>query len=319
MLADRISKIEEDFLSNNSHFQFEFFAIDIPTDLMYCIEGHACRPSNGYSGYFEAEELPKERIVLHFTVGNLKSDINALTDPNRGRVSTAFVMARNGTLFQLFNAKYWSHHLGRGAKGGNQVGSKASIGIEISNYGPLKRVGNELKTIYDQVYCTLDDTDKYLKLDTDYRGNTYYAAYTPQQYDHLIRLLRYLTAAYEIPREFLPVDRRYEASVENATFKGIVTHVNSRTDKVDIGPAFNWDLVIKGVTMPEYDPFKLEAEGLMEVTRDLMKPEGITSEDLIDQRMPVAKSRDLLAPEIDEEELEMEEPNLVNFYSESDA
>jgi N-acetylmuramoyl-L-alanine amidase len=31
------------------------------------------------------------------------------------------------------------------------------------------------------------------------------------------------------------------------SFSGIVTHVNCRSDKVDIGPAFDWNKLIAGV------------------------------------------------------------------------
>ena len=42
---------------------------------------------------------------------------------------------------------------------------------------------------------------------------------------------------------------RYETSKPNALFNGLVSHVNYRaTDKEDIGPAFDWNRVIEGVT-----------------------------------------------------------------------
>jgi len=58
----------------------------------------------------------------------------------------------------------------------------------------------------------------------------------------LISLLRYLTAQYNIPRTFLPENKRHITGTESElpNFKGITSHVNYRTSgKWDIGPAFD--------------------------------------------------------------------------------
>ena len=61
-------------------------------------------------------------------------------------------------------------------------------------------------------------------------------------------MLRHLTDKFDIPRKFFPEEERYEATMKAAEFKGILSHVNFRaTGKTDIGPAFDWDRVIKGV------------------------------------------------------------------------
>ncbi len=239
------------------------------------IEMMLCRPANGYRGYYEAESVRKDRITLHFTVGNIKSDIDVLTRQKPGkskwRNSVPFVVARDGTIYQLFDPKYWSHHLGNGSIGGNQNSSSRSIAIELSNYGPLIKRGNNLETIYSRksspnyvdVYCTLADTDKYIKLDTPFNGYQYFAKFTDQQYDSLVRLLRYLTERFDIPRKFLPEHKRYRASTETAFFKGINTHLNFRaTGKWDIGPAFDWNRVISGVSATNYKPLS-EQRGVL--------------------------------------------------------
>ncbi|HZX13946.1 MAG TPA: hypothetical protein VFF49_06060, partial [Thermodesulfobacteriota bacterium] len=66
-----------------------------------------------------------------------------------------------------------------------------------------------------------------------------------EQYNSVIKLLRFLTAEYKIPREFLDESKRYDVVNDIASFKGITSHVNYRpTGKCDIGPAFKWDRVI---------------------------------------------------------------------------
>jgi len=208
------------------------------------------RPSSGDESYFYNVKADKDQIVLHYTMGYLKGDIAALSKKDY-HVSVPFVIGRNGTIYNLYPSAYWSYHLGKGAVGGNQTRSRASIGIEISNIGPLNKNGDNLVTTYsdDDIYCGLDQKDFYEE--KSFRNFDYYATFTDKQYDSLIVLLRYLTARYKIPRDFPGEDTRYVTSEASALFKGIVTHVNYRaTGKTDIGPAFDWDRVIKGVKEP---------------------------------------------------------------------
>jgi N-acetyl-anhydromuramyl-L-alanine amidase AmpD len=204
-----------------------------------------CKPQSGDASYYYNSKPIKDRVVLHFTAGYLKGDIATLTKPNY-HVSVPFVVARDGGIYNLFSSSYWSYHLGRGTVGGNELMSKRSIGIEISNIGPLQRRGDKLLTIYDTVYCELDERQYYQK--APYRGYGYYATFTDSQYQSVIALLRYLTGKFHIPRQFLPVSKRYETTQEVKQFHGVTSHVNFRKDKYDIGPAFDWDRVIQGVT-----------------------------------------------------------------------
>lgn len=211
-----------------------------------------CKRQNGDSSFYFKEAVPKKRIVLHYTMGYLKGDIATLTRPTE-HVSVPFVIARDGTIYNLWESKYWSYHLGPGCVGGNTAMSQSSIGIELSNIGPLKKIGENLVTTYDDndVYCALSDTKMYTKMPQLYRKYGYYATFTEAQYKSLITLLRFLTKKYNIPRQFIGVDKRYlvytdDASATAAT--GIISHVNVRGDgKTDIGAAFEWDKVITGV------------------------------------------------------------------------
>ena len=209
-----------------------------------------CRPINGDRSFYYQEKNTKTQIVLHYTAGYLKGDVAALSKPNH-RVSTPFIIARDGSILNMWSSAYWSYHLGSGAIGGNTAGCQRSIAIELSNIGYLKKMGTKLVTVYSDtdVYCDLQETQYYTKLDTPFRGEAYYAKFTPKQYDSLQLLLRYLTAEYNIPRVFLPEDKRYVTGIENelVNFKGIVSHVNYRSSgKWDIGPAFDWKKIEEG-------------------------------------------------------------------------
>ncbi|MDZ7359669.1 MAG: N-acetylmuramoyl-L-alanine amidase [candidate division KSB1 bacterium] len=208
------------------------------------------QPADGNETYYTAEAFHKERVVLHFTTGYIRGDVAMLTKPKPDpatRVSVAFLLARDGNIYNLFNSRYWAYHLGPTAVGGNTQMSRSSIGVEISNIGPLVPQGQSLTTTTSQdVYCHLNEPIYYRR--ASYRGFNYYASFTEAQYNSLIALLRYLTARFNIPRRFLPLASRYETRNDIANFRGIVSHVNFRTDKFDIGPAFEWERVIRGVT-----------------------------------------------------------------------
>jgi len=201
---------------------------------------------NGDKSFYYEEEVPKERIAVHFTQGYLKGDIDTLTKPNN-HVSVAFVVARSGAIVNLWPSNLWSYHLGKGAAGGNKEMSSRSVAIEISNIGCLTKTNAGMATEYGDVYCDVAEQEYYTEV-APFRERTHYATFTDAQIDATIKLLRYLCAKFDIPPAFLPPDKRYGIVNDVANFRGITTHVNYRKDKWDIGPAFDWDRLIAGVT-----------------------------------------------------------------------
>lgn len=226
--------------------------------------------ADGQAGYFFDEAPQKVRIVLHHTVGFLRGDIPTLTMPDR-KVSVPYVVAGDGTIYELFDPAKWSYHLGSGAVGGNASGSRAAIGIELSSIGPLVPVNGVLHNVYPTDgkdyggrYCDASDTDAYTS--TDYRGYTAFATYYDAQLASLARLVGYLCQQFGIPPEALPVADRSALlpSSTATTFRGITAHVNYRTDKWDEGPWFPWDRFIAKVrdVCGHVTPAALEEAGL---------------------------------------------------------
>lgn len=196
------------------------------------------------SGYYKAEEKKKEAICLHFTCGYLKGDIATLTHPEY-LVSVPFIIGRNGTVYQLFSSKYWSYHLGSNCAGGNLPQSQRTIGIEISNIGPLKHDpgAQVMRTIYGDAYCGVNESHYYTQLSMPYRGYKYFATYTPEQIASTKALIKYLGEKFSIPTVLPPEEARYNLFDPPTAefFRGICSHVNFRADgKTDIGPAFPW-------------------------------------------------------------------------------
>ena len=228
-------------------------AVPVPNERDLSLVVQRVTPAAGHDSFYYPEKFPKKQIMLHFTEGHLRGDFNALTKVDN-HVSVPFVVARDGTVYTLFSSEFWSYHVGKNNLGSNGDLSKAAIGIEVSNYGPLTVSGGNLLTPYGDVYCSLNDTDEYIKLDKKFRDSQYYATCTDAQYDALIVTLRYLTAKFGIGRQFLPEDVRYTTTAKALGFNGIITHINYRDDKCDIGPAFDWARVISGVKADSFQP-----------------------------------------------------------------
>lgn len=194
--------------------------------------------------YFFPAPQTKTLVVLHFTAGFFWGDIDTLTQSHL-HVSVAFVVARSGLVYRLFDSNAWSNHLGKEAQviGGNERNSKRSVAIEISNVGPLQVSGSNL-TFAGSRYCKLSETQFYTKLAAPFRGERHFASFTDAQYSALDPLLTAIKTEHAIDRKFMPADKRFlpfESPETAIAHKGVASHVNfRRTGKWDIGPAFDW-------------------------------------------------------------------------------
>lgn len=254
MLYSKIPSYEADFRakgidSDGKQFKLSPAKVQIPGSTQ-TFEVVTAGLANGDQSFYYPEAAAKERIVVHFTAGYLKGDMAALTKKDN-HVSVPFVVARDGTIYQLFSSKYWSYHLGKGAQGGNEAMSKSAVAIELSNVAYLRDKDGKLVDPYGAEYCSPADTGAYQAVTKAYRGYTKFATFTDAQYTSLANLLRYLTATYKIPAAFLPEDKRYDVYTDVANFKGITTHVNYQPEsygKWDIGPAFDWARIIAALS-----------------------------------------------------------------------
>ena len=190
--------------------------------------------------YYYAAPVAKDSICYHFTAGVLTGDLAALTTQH---VSVPYVVARDGTIYELFNPNFWSYHLGSSKYFSNKERSSRTVGIEISNIGPLT-LGSDgiLYDIYKSPYCTVSDTAFYDKV--SFRGYDYYASYTDEQYAAIKSLTEQLVKKYNISHTFLDEAKRFEFS-KSVPASGIVTHANYRADKCDLAPNFDFSRVSK--------------------------------------------------------------------------
>jgi len=250
MKATSIAAHEQSFLAAGLDLQekkFKLTPVSLPiAGSTGTIEVIDCVRDNNDTSFYYNEVVPKERIVLHYTAGYLKGDIGRLTTQG-DHVSVPYVVGRSGDIYRLWDDAKWSYHLGSGVPGGNTEMSKRSIAIEISNIGHLIKSGQNLVTSYSStdVYCSLADITQYTKLETAYRGQTYFASFTDAQYASVSKLLEYLLAKFPaINHTLVDLTQRYVVMQNAPSYKGIMSHVNFRADKLDIGPAFSWDKII---------------------------------------------------------------------------
>lgn len=187
----------------------------------------------GKSSHYYGEQQKKTHIALHCTVGVLSGDLAALgTDK---KVSTNFVIARDGTIYQLFPLVCWAYHLGLNSSGGNASFSKRSVGIEISNMGPLKLVDDKLVDIYNKDYCAASDTELYIPY--NYRGFTHFATYTDAQVESTKELMQALSKKLGIK---LAMPENPLAFSKDPPKTTVFCHQNTRSDKCDPGPALDY-------------------------------------------------------------------------------
>ena len=180
----------------------------------------------------------KKQIYLHHTAGGGNPiSVAKYFQQKQERVATAFVIGEKGTIVQLFSSKHWAYHLGLkpevfAEKGVNyQSLDKISIGIEICNFGMLKKQnGNFINYIGGKV-----DRSQVTELNGKYKGHIFWQRYTDEQIESTRQLLVYLCDTYGISKEYnnsiFDIDKRALRG-EN----GIFTHNSVRHDKSDIYP-----------------------------------------------------------------------------------
>jgi len=161
-------------------------------------------------------DLAPRYLVFHYTAGkSATSSIDWLTNPE-AKASAHLVLGRDGSICQLapFNVKTW--HAGISHWEGLSGLNSSSIGIEMDNAGPLKKVGDKYQAWFGTLYAEDQVIYAKHKLDDEPR---WWHAYTEVQIQRALELAQLLVRHYDL--------------------KDVVGHEDIAPDrKRDPGPAF---------------------------------------------------------------------------------
>lgn len=185
-------------------------------------------------------ETNKTQVVLHHTVGGSAISSFRWWQSQPIHVATAYIIERDGTIHEVFDPRYWAHHLGlRHSK--NTHYNKSSIGIELASEGGLTRQGDYLYAFdgKKRLYNVHTDTGLFVHFPNKFRGFEYFDAYDNAQVDSANKLVKYLCEQYSIAKV---CSESFEFDEKWYEFNGVITHVNVRTDKSDLNPSWSWSL-----------------------------------------------------------------------------
>jgi len=206
--------------------------------------------------YYKIDHV-KTQIVWHHSAGwdNAQGMFNGWIE-NAERVATCCGITDDGTIYQIFSSKYWAYHVNILSKGNKQVKENPiyapyfkravdvenrTIGVEVLNWGGLKRVDGKYHTwasahinpLYKKDITV--DEKKVQYYPEGFRGYYYYEKYTDREIESLWKLTRYWMGRYDIPLN--PHQDIFE--LNQSAFQGvpgIYTHCSFRIDKQDMHP-----------------------------------------------------------------------------------
>jgi hypothetical protein len=119
----------------------------------------------------------------------------------------------------------------RGSETNNTALNKASVGIEVCNWGGLTKVNGKYYSAFNSEIPASEVIDYGQK----WHGYQYFHKYSTAQIESLRQLIEYLCETYDIPKTYFP-DMWELNSQAIAGQKGVFTHVSYRKDKSDMHP-----------------------------------------------------------------------------------
>ncbi|AEA42582.1 N-acetylmuramoyl-L-alanine amidase [Fluviicola taffensis] len=173
----------------------------------------------------------KKQIVLHGTNSDSSpKNIISYWHSNPAKIGAAFIIDRDGTIYQTFESHYWIHHIGIRGKDFLSL-DQYSIAITMCCVGGL----NEEKGQFFNMHNSIIDASEVIDYGKNFRGYRYFQKYTSEQLDSLKELLLKLCHSFYIPTQI--TTEKWDVSLKALDGKpGIYTNVNFRQDVSDCHP-----------------------------------------------------------------------------------
>ena len=194
-------------------------------------------------GEYYTEKHKKDLVVLHFTAGGTAGGAFQWWSQDKGtsKVATAYIVDLDGTIYQTFPPDCWAFHMGTSSA----ALDRRTIGIEIVNFGPLRQDKTDANRLnswprsWSNSFCRWEERHRYIQ--SPWRGERFWAQYPHVQMDAVQKLVASTIQRFSIPAQLPAADRLMEFDPAYfANFRGVAAHQNFRSDKTDVGPAFDW-------------------------------------------------------------------------------
>jgi hypothetical protein len=205
-----------------------------------------------------------DQLVIHFDARGTSRECFRVLHDLRG-LSVHFLLDLDGTIYQTLDLKESAWHA--------TIANSRSIGVEIANVGAYPVGRDEIlrkwyqpdemgrtrivfpdpsarASIRDQNARLAPIRDRPVQGTVQGQSLTMYDL-TPQQYEALARLTATLCTVFPRIRCDYPRDAsgkltlRKLPDAELAAYRGILGHYHVQTNRVDPGPAFQWDRLIE--------------------------------------------------------------------------
>jgi len=176
-------------------------------------------------------ETTKKQIVIGNTFNMGMNHFNGWVNRSHGRYKRGsnFTIDIDGTIYQHFDAKYYSEFLPF------SLSNKNIISIVLVNQGWLdydikdKKYITSVGNIYDGIGIT----------EKRWRNHSFWDNYSELQVESLINLSKFLIENYGIPNKVLSHNTHVRDIVN---FEGITYRSNWIKDSTDLSPSFNFEI-----------------------------------------------------------------------------
>ena len=189
--------------------------------------------------YYQARHT-KDLIVLHHTAGGSVGSTFSWWQRTPQHIATAFIVERDGMIYEVFDPREWAYHLG--LKGTRGAVDRRSIGIEIASEGGLKEAEGQLYK-FDRISNGTRFTGEAYDHGRAWRGYRHFAAYTPEQISSVVVLTNHLLEQFDIARQTPKNHLDFDQNLLG--FRGVVGHHHLRVDKSDLHPGFDWQTLVR--------------------------------------------------------------------------
>lgn len=193
-------------------------------------------------GQYFTQKHSKTMIVLHHTSGGSAQSSIQWWKTENNKVAVAYVVDRDGTIYQAFPDDCWAYHLGLHNVPTGELDQR-SIGIEISCAGGLSRDAEGVLRAFDKTSGPAFQAPV-TNLEKAWRGYQFFESYTEQQYVAVCDLVASLLVKYPTIQKKTPKLHNDFAMPALRYYNGIVTHCQLRADKSDCHPGFPWDAFV---------------------------------------------------------------------------